>query len=291
MHDVCGRQAAQIDAFLNQAAQIAVGKNTQHAPLLIHDGRSAQALGTHLAHQGAEVRRWRHRGDGVALAHDVAHMREQATAQGAARMGAGKVFGLEAARIEQSHGQGIAQGQLGRGAGGGRQIQGAGLFGHTAVQHNVGVMGQGGVQAACDGNQGNAQALEHRQNGGQFIALAAVGQGQHQVLGLHHAQIAMAGLGRMHEQRRGSGGSQRGRHLAANVAAFAHAHHHHPALHRQHALHRMHKTFRQALPDLLHRRGFDVQRFSGQLKNALALVGGQALASVRGKRGVHPLIL
>jgi hypothetical protein len=75
------------------------------------------------------------------------------------------------------------------------------------------------------------------------------------------------------------------------MPAFAHAHHHHPARYRQHALNRLHKTIRQALPDLLDRSGLNVQRFSGHLKNALALQCGQALARGGGGGIRHSLIL
>jgi hypothetical protein len=55
---------------------------------------------------------------------------------------------------------------------------------------------------------------------------------------MHHAQVAVAGLGRVHEERRRAGAGQRGGDLAAHVAALAHAHDDHAAAAAQHGLHR-----------------------------------------------------
>ena len=102
--------------------------------------------------------------------------------------------------------------------------------------------------AAGHRDQRHAQALEHRQDDGDLLALAAVGNRQHQVDRLDHAQVAVAGLGRMHEHRRRAGRGQRGGDLAADVAALAHAHHHHPAAHRQHQLPRRARKPRRCAP-------------------------------------------
>ena len=69
------------------------------------------------------------------------------------------------------------------------------------------------------------------------IACAAMGNCQNRCLGNHHAQVAGAGRGGVHEQGRRAGGSQRRRELAADVAAFAHAHHHHAPAGVQHQRH------------------------------------------------------
>jgi hypothetical protein len=76
---------------------------------------------------------------------------------------------------------------------------------------------------------------------------------------LDHAQVAVAGFGRVHEERRRAGGGQRGRDLAPDVAALAHAHHDHAAAHIQHAAHRLGKTRRLARGQAQHGGGLDVE--------------------------------
>ena len=186
-------------------------------------------------------------------------MGQQLAAQRAARVGAGEVFRLETARIEQGHGQGVAEGDLGRGAGRGGQVQRAGLFGHKAVEHDGGMAGQAGFGPSSHGDDGDAQALEHGQHSVELVALARVGQGQHHVRGRDHAEVAMAGLGRMHEQGRCAGGGQGGGDFAADMAALAHAHDGDPTAAGQHGLHRPGEAVAQARRHFGQGAGLDVQ--------------------------------
>jgi hypothetical protein len=59
--------------------------------------------------------------------------------------------------------------------------------------------------------------------------LAGVGNRQDHIAACHHAQVTVAGLGRMQEERRGPGAGQRGGNLVAYMARLAHAGDHHPA--------------------------------------------------------------
>jgi hypothetical protein len=120
MHDLARAQGPQVHAALNQAAQVAIGEDAQHAAVTVHDSRRTQSLGAHFAHELGEPGVGAHARHGLAAAHDVAHMGEQAPPERAARVRAREVLGLEAAGIQQRHRQGISQRQLGRGAGGGR---------------------------------------------------------------------------------------------------------------------------------------------------------------------------
>ena len=70
-----------------------------------------------------------------------------------------------------------------------------------------------------------------------------VGDRQHDVVLGHHAEVAVAGLGRMDEERRRAGRGERRRDLAADVAALAHAHDDDPAAAGEHRLHRGDEAF------------------------------------------------
>ena len=286
VHDLGGRGCAQVRPGLDAAAQVAVGEDAQHLPGCIDDGRSAQALGAHLAHEVAERGLGGHARHFAARAHHVAHMGKQLAAQRTAGVRAGKVFGAEAPGVQQGHGQRVAHGQLGRGAGGGGQVQGAGFALHAAVQHQIGITRQGGLQAAGHGDQRGAQAPQHGQDGREFAAFAAVGDGQHQVVARDHAQVAMAGLGGVHKKGGGAGGCERGSNLAAHMATFAHAHHHHTAPGLQHHVHGLGKHAIDAGRQSGQGRSLDIKGFAGQAQGLVGIKRGQ-----RGGGGSHPGIL
>ena len=268
VHDLGGRGGAQVCPGFDAPAQVAVGKDALNVARSVHDGGAAQALGAHLAHQVAEAGFGAHAGHLIATAHHVAHMGEQFAAQRAAGVRAGKVFGAEAPGVEQGHGQCVAHGQLGGGAGGGGQVQRAGFALHAAVQHQVGMLGQGGLQTAGQRDQGCAQALEHGQDGSEFTAFAAVGDGQHHIGAGDHAQIAVAGLCGVHKECGGAGGRQGGGNLAAHMAALAHAHHHQAAGGGQHHLHGLGKALVHPGRQARERGGFD---FKGLARQAQGL--------------------
>ena len=67
---------------------------------------------------------------------------------------------------------------------------------------------QGRLRTACHRHQGHALAFEHRQDGGQLIAFAAVGNGQHQIDFFDHAQVAMAGFCGVHKHGGRAGGGE-----------------------------------------------------------------------------------
>ncbi len=74
-----------------------------------------------------------------------------------------------------------------------------------------------------------ANAADRHQQLQNLFRLAAGGERQHHVAAHQHAQIAMDGLSRMKIQRRRPGRAERGRNLARDDPALAHAGYHHAA--------------------------------------------------------------
>jgi hypothetical protein len=101
-------------------------------------------------------------------------------------------------------------------------------------EHRLGMARESRLAAAGDRHQRHAEPLEHRKDRAQLLAFAGVADRQHEILRRHHAEVAVAGLGRVHEHRRRAGGGQRGGDLAPDVAALAHAHHDHAAAAGEH---------------------------------------------------------
>ena len=73
---------------------------------------------------------------------------------------------------------------------------------------------------------------------GELGGLAGVREQQHHVVGGDHAEVAVAGLGRVDEERRRAGGGEGGGDLAGDVAGLAHARDDHPAAGGEHPRHR-----------------------------------------------------
>ena len=69
--------------------------------------------------------------------HDIANSAGQSLPQMAPRMNFFKVAGFKPVLVNQYHGQRIAHGQHGGGAGGGRKTHGAGLPGHADINDNI----------------------------------------------------------------------------------------------------------------------------------------------------------
>ncbi len=150
---------------------------------------------------------------------------------------------------------------------------------------------QGGTGVARHGDQGHPQALEHRQQRRKLTTFATVGDGQHQVVGSHHAQIAVAGLGGVNKKSRGTGGCQGGRNLAPDMAAFAHAHDHHTPGGLQNALHGLHKAGVHTCGQPRQGGGLDVKRFPRQAQNLVRIkreMGGGSHVRIL-STGVHGL--
>ena len=186
-----------------------------------------------------------------------------------------------------ANGQRVTQRQLRGGTGGGRQIEGAGFFLDAAVQHHVGMARQRGARAARHRHQGHIQPLDQRQQHGKLVHLPAVGNGQHRVTRADHAQVAVAGFGRMHEERRRAGGCQRGRDLAAHVAALAHAHHDDAPVHLQQQAHGAHERIAHPALQAQHGRGLDVQRLVGQAQHLGGIKRHAGILSGRVRRGAR----
>ena len=100
---------------------------------------------------------------------------------------------------------------------------------------------------------------EQRQHGEQFFATPGVRYRDDDIVGGDHAQIAMRGLGSMHEVGRRAGAGQRRGQLAADVAGFADAGDNDPPVSVENQLDRAMKTIVQTLGQRRHSLRFDAQ--------------------------------
>jgi hypothetical protein len=70
------------------------------------------------------------------------------------------------------------------------------------------------------GDERHAEALEGRNDGHDLVGLAGVRQREHRILAGDHADVAVARLAGVHEERRRAGARERGGELAADVPDF-----------------------------------------------------------------------
>ena len=195
-------------------------------------------------------------------------MHQQLAAERAARMRAREVLLAKAARVEQGRRERVAEGHLHGGARRRCEVQRAGFLLDGAFDHPVGVLPERRVGFAGEGDQRHAQALQHRHDDIELVALAGVGNRDHGVAFGDHAEVAVAGLGGVNEHRRRAGRGQRRGDLAPDMAALAHAHHDDTPAAAEDGRNGARKTFAEPSLRAGQRCGFDVERLRGQRQGA-----------------------
>ena len=133
----------------------------------------------------------------------------------------GEVACGEVAALDESYGKGVAHDQLRCGAAGGSQVVGAGLVLHSGVEHDVGLMGEERVAIADDGDETVAEVFDEWDEHLNLWSVAAFGNAYHHIVGTHHTEVAVNGVGGMKEQRRCTGGIHGGDNLGGYVGALA----------------------------------------------------------------------
>jgi hypothetical protein len=168
---------------------------------------------------------WGVGGDGghrIAGVHEVADAGE-AAAEASTGVELRELLGLEAAAAADLEGEGVAEGEHDGGRCGGGEVEGAGLGGDGAVEGDEGGLGEGGGGFAAERDDGRAEVLEGGQEGEEFFGFAGGGEGEDEVAGGDHAEVAVEGLGRMEVVGGGAGGAESGGDLARDEAGFADA--------------------------------------------------------------------
>ena len=162
-------------------------------------------------------------GKAIAGAHDVLDVQQKPPAERAGGMGSREILLGEAARLEQRDRQRIAHRERRRRACGGGEVQRARLGGNADVQVHRGDPRECRARIAGEGDQRDAEPLDRRHDGQDLVGFARIGQRQHRILAGDHADIAVARLAGVHEERRGTGARERGGELAADMPRFAHS--------------------------------------------------------------------
>ena len=140
---------------------------------------------------------------------------------------------------------------------------------------DVGVLGQRRFGIPRQGDEDGAHALDLRHDGHQLVGATGVGQCDEHVLRRDHAQIAVTGLGRVHEEGRRAGGGQRGGDLAGDVPGLAHAADDDAPLAGQHLATGTAETLVQRIAQVLHGIGLDGQHLAGAVEQGVVVdLGG-----------------
>ena len=218
------RRRVEGEIGLEVTAQIAVGDDAGEPAAVLEHGDAAEALRGHfddrLGHPGGN----RDARNAVAGVHDFAHMGEFRP-ELAAWMKSAEVERGEAAALEQRDRQRVAEHELHRRRGRRGEPVGAGLRRTGHRQADIGLAAEGAVGLSGHRDQRNGVALGESDDRRQFRRLARPGDGEHDVARLHHAEVAVARLGRMDEKGRRSGRGKGRRDLARDMPGFADAGH------------------------------------------------------------------
>ncbi len=132
--------------------------------------------------------------------------------------------GGEALALEQGDREGVAERHLqGRGGGRGADL-GRGLRRVRQQEADVGGASERALGRGRDRDQRDGEAFGVFQRIGELAHLAGFGQDQDHVVLVDHPEVAVAGLGQVHEDRLGARGRQGRGDLARDVAGLAHSH-------------------------------------------------------------------
>ena len=178
-----------------------------------------------------------------------------------------EVDAREAAQLHQRDGQRVAHGYLGRGRGGGGQVEDAGLLLDPHVEVNVRILGQRRFGVARHRDERIAVGVDEGDNLEDFVRLARIGERQNDVLLRNHAQIAVEGLSGVEEEARRTGRGERGGDFAPHEARFAHTRHDAFAPAGENRLHGLHEAVAQRLFEVAECQHFGMQGPAGHLQN------------------------
>ena len=124
----------------------------------------------------------------------------QLLAQFAARVQVREVLLAKSLLDQQRHRQRIPESQGRRGAGRRHQVQRARLLGHVAIQRQIGGVGQRGCRRAGHGDEARPEPADGLEQAQDLSGLAAVRQRDHDIVAMHHAEVAVNGLGGVQEE-------------------------------------------------------------------------------------------
>ena len=197
--------------------KITVGDHAGEPARAIDHADAAEALRRHghdnLAHRRLE----RDQRQGLAFVHEVGHVLELG-AERAAGVVLAEIMRREALLLEQRNRQTVAESKLHRGRGRRRQAVRAGLLRLGQLEHHVGGLAERRVLLRGDGDEAHREAARVGDDVRKLDRLAGPRQRQDDVVARHHAEVAVRGLGRVHEEGWRAGRGEGRRNLLADMA-------------------------------------------------------------------------
>ena len=150
-----------------------------------------------------------------------------------------EILRREAFAFQRRHGQRVAERQCHGGGGRGGEAHRTDLLLRRQQQRHVRRLTKRALRPTGNGDERDGETAGVGNEIGQFRCFAGIGDGDHHVVRHDHAEIAVAGLARMHEVRWRAGGGEGGGDLAADMAALAHAADDHAPLAGDQQMHRL----------------------------------------------------
>jgi len=205
------------------AQEVPVGEDADQCAGGIADQGGTAAVMVHGMHGVGDGGGGEDAGDLIEGTHEISDAEQQAFAEMPARMITGELIRGEAALFEQGHGQGIAEGEHDRGAGGGSEIERAGFLFDGGVEDVGGEFCKGGVEATGKSDDGGTFAADGGENLKEFIGLPALAEGEQAIALADNAEIAMECVERVQHDGRGTGAAEGGGNFFADMPRFTDA--------------------------------------------------------------------
>ena len=256
----------QVGTFLQRAAQVAVGKDADHALVRVNDGGDAHPASRHLddciGERCAFVNTWHI----LSRAHDIAHVREKFPTERPAGMGARKFVAAETFCLHDGDRKRVPKRERRSGAGRGREVERTGFFLRARVDVHVGFAGESRLFIAGEGDQLGSLPLDHRHDRQQLGAFTGVRESDEHVVERDHAEVAVTCFGGVHEVRRRARARHRGGNLACDMARLSNPADYDAAMAIKNQAHRLGKTFVEFVDQGSNCRRLDLEHLTRKRK-------------------------
>ena len=202
------------------------------------------------------------------------------------------VAGGKTLGFEQRDGERIAEDQLHRRRGGGREAVGTRLLDRGEDERDIRLAPKRAVRARGHGDERDGESLGVGDDIGELRRLSRPRQRQHHVAILQHAEVAVARFGGMDEHRGLAGRGQGRGDLSPDMARLAHAGDDDAARGRVNHLYGLRETHAEAVAQRL-LEGGDAGGFEAEGAQGGSNRGRKSLwhgaASITARRRAHPL--
>lgn len=222
VEDVAGANCAEIATALEHSAEVAIGNDAKQLVFVVDHGCSTKAFGADFEDDFVEGRFGVDDGSLVKRV-EVLHPEVELFSKRTAGVEFCEVLRSEPFARKQGHSERIAECHLGGSAAGGGEVVGVGFLFDGGVKQVVGLTGEAALAIGGNGDKRVSKVLDEWGEDFDLRGFAAFGKADNKIGGLHHAKVAMNGIGGVEEKCGRTSGVERRGYFLRHDSTFANA--------------------------------------------------------------------